>query len=292
MEKDFQILSIATINSVKSDDGLTQKILFQLNDGNLIESVLIRSDRRLTLCISTQSGCPVKCVFCATGNIGFIRNLSSGEIVEQVVSTMHILKPGNESLTNIVLMGMGEPFLNFENSLTAVDRLNDASGFNFGARRITISTIGIIEGIEKLADAQKQYNLSVSLHAPNDTLRKQLIPLAKHNPIEKLIQAIQLYFSKTGRRVTFEYVMIDGVNDTPDLAAELVVLLKGMNCHVNLIPLNPNPHYKGQSSKPAVIKEFGRILIEHHIPTSIRDSQGSDIQAGCGQLAGRIENKK
>ena len=185
-------------------------------------------------------------------------------------------------------MGMGEPFLNYKNTIAAVERLNDPGGLNIGARRITISTIGIIDKIKIFAEKETQFNLSISLHAPNDQLRQQLVPLAKNQPIRELIESCRFYIAKTNRRITFEYVMIKDINDNPKFASELVALLRGLNCHVNLIPLNPNLHFSGKPSDPASIREFGRILIEKGIAVSIRDSQGSDIQAGCGQLAGKI----
>ena len=288
LETSFSLKSLIKSDSIFSKDLQTEKVLFQLSDFNFIESVLLRKDDRLTLCISTQSGCPVGCIFCATGNLGFKRNLTSGEMIEQVIFFINALKPGGEKLTNIVLMGMGEPFLNYENTISAVDRLNNAQGLNIGARRITISTIGIVDKIREFSEKELQINLSISLHAPNDHLRQQLVPLARNNPLSELIEACHSYIAKTNRRITFEYVMIKGINDTPKLAYELVNLIKGLNCHVNLIPLNPNMHYSGKPSDPSSIREFGRILIEKGIAASIRDSQGSDIQAGCGQLAGKI----
>jgi 23S rRNA (adenine2503-C2)-methyltransferase len=291
-ESAFHLTTITKLNSSYSKDLQTEKALFHLNDSNLIESVLLRNDNRLTLCISTQSGCPVGCVFCATGCLGFKRNLSSGEIIEQVIFFIKELAQKDEKLTNIVLMGMGEPFLNYENSLLSVQRLNNANGLNIGARRITISTIGIVEKINQFSGRELQINLSVSLHAPNDHLRRQLVPLAKKYSLQELIASCYSYVLKTNRRITFEYVMIKGVNDSPTLALELVNLLKGLNCHVNLIPLNPTSHFSGVPSDSSTIREFGRILLEKGIPTSIRESQGSDIQAGCGQLAGKYIQKE
>jgi 23S rRNA (adenine2503-C2)-methyltransferase len=287
LEKEYSLTSLKKIESVFSNDLQTEKVLFQLEDSNYIESVLLRKDDRLTLCISSQSGCAVGCVFCATGDLGFKRNLTSGEMIEQVIFFINALKPGNEKLTNIVFMGMGEPFLNYENTIAAVERLNDASSLNIGARRITISTIGILERIKEFAEKELQINLSISLHAPNDLLRQQLVPLSRKYPIKELIDACRFYIAKTNRRITFEYVMIKGVNDSPKLATELVTLLRRLNCHINLIPLNPTLHFSGKPSDPSTISEFGRILIEKGIAASIRDSQGSEIQAGCGQLAGK-----
>jgi 23S rRNA (adenine2503-C2)-methyltransferase len=291
-ELNYNLSILSAINSSFSRDHQTEKVLFNLMDSNIIESVLLRSDDRLTLCVSTQSGCPVGCVFCATGNMGFKRNLSSGEIIEQVVYFIRELINTSEKLTNIVLMGMGEPFLNFDNVLSAVGRLNDPVGLNIGARRITISTIGIIERIDQFSGKEMQINLSVSLHAPNDRLRSQLVPLAKKYPLKELIASCSTYILRTNRRITFEYVLIKGVNDSSTLALELVNLLRGLNCHVNLIPLNSAIHFSGLPSESATIREFGRILLEKGIPTSTRDSQGSDIQAGCGQLAGKFTQNR
>ncbi|MDP2965969.1 MAG: 23S rRNA (adenine(2503)-C(2))-methyltransferase RlmN [Pelolinea sp.] len=292
LESHFSITSLIKVNSVFSTDLQTEKILFQLKDSNYIESVLLRKDNRLTLCISTQSGCPVGCIFCATGNLGFKRNLSSGEIIEQVIFIMKALEPNEEKLTNIVLMGMGEPFLNYDNTISAITKLNDANSLNIGARRITISTIGIIDRIKQFSEKELQINLSVSLHAPNDLLRQQFVPIAKKYPLRELIAACRSYFDRTNRRITFEYVMIKGINDSPILAFELVKLLRGLNCHLNLIPLNLTSHFMGKPSDTSTIREFGKILLEKGIATSIRDSQGSDVQAGCGQLAGKIIQKQ
>jgi len=240
------------------------------------------------LCISTQSGCPVGCVFCATGKFGFFRDLTSGEIVEQVIHISRLLSQQGEHITNIVLMGMGEPFLNFEATLDAVKRFNDNSGMNIGARRITISTIGIPDKILRFAQEGLQINLAVSLHAPNDALRRELVPVAARIHISELMQACRQYIKATNRRITFEYVLINGVNDQPQQAEELAALLSGMLCHVNLIGLNPTTHYPGRTPSHQTMNAFGHILLSHNIPTSIRNSQGSDIQAACGQLAGRM----
>ena len=282
----FSLGSLKEINVITTADGRTRKSLFKLFDGNLLESVLLRKSDRLTLCISTQSGCPVGCIFCATGNLGFFRNLTGGEIAEQAVYFQRLLKEENNKLTNIVFMGMGEPFLNYKNSLFSVNILNHKNGLNIGARRITISTIGILDKIISFADKEIQVNLSISLHAPNDELRRKLIPLAKSYSVLELINSCQYYFAKTQRRVTFEYVLIHGINDQPIHAQQLADLLKTLNSHVNLIALNPTDHYGGKAPAEDTIKEFGRILLDKGITLSIRESQGFEIGAGCGQLAG------
>ena len=287
LENRYALETLSVTDETDAPDQLSTKFLFSLHDGNFIESVILRSNDRVTLCISTQSGCPVGCVFCATGNFGFFRDLTSGEIVEQVIYLSRLLNQQGEHVTNIVLMGMGEPFLNYEATLDAVKRLNDNSGMNIGARRITISTIGIPDKILKFAQEGLQVNLAVSLHAPNKMLRRELVPLAAKGHISELIGACRQYIKATNRRVTFEYVMIAGINDQPQHAEELAVLLNGLLCHVNLIGLNPTEHYAGQTPSYQTMKAFENILIKGNIPTSIRNSQGSDIQAACGQLAGR-----
>lgn len=283
----FSIGSLSEMDRIITTDADTRKSLFQLPDGNLIESVLLRKNDRVTLCISTQSGCPIGCVFCATGEIGFFRNLTPGEITEQAIFFQRFLADQGKKLTNIVFMGMGEPFLNFDNVLRAVTILNHKDGLNIGARRITISTIGILDKIRSFADEESQVNLSVSLHAPSDELRRELVPLAKTHSVVELIDACRYYFERTGRRVTFEYVMIDSINDQPIHAHQLADLLGDLNCHINLIPLNTTDHYVGRAPDPVVMKEFGRILLERGLTLSFRDSQGFEIGAGCGQLAGR-----
>lgn len=287
LESLFTIGSLSEKDLIKTPDDSTRKSLFELPDGNLIESVLLRKYDRITLCISTQSGCPIGCVFCATGKLGFFRNLTSGEITEQAIYYQRLLAYQEKKLTNIVLMGMGEPFLNYENVIDAVKILNHKNGLNIGARRITISTIGILDKIRSFADEESQVNLSVSLHAPTDELRRELIPLAKTYSVNDLISTCRYYFERTSRRVTFEYVLIENINDQPAHADQLADLLGNLTCHINLIPLNATDHYAGRAPGHAVMKEFGKILLERGLTLSFRDSQGFEIGAGCGQLAGR-----
>jgi 23S rRNA (adenine2503-C2)-methyltransferase len=218
-----------------STDGQTRKTLFKLPDGRQVEAVLMRYDKRRTLCISTQVGCAMGCTFCATGQMGFTRNLSSGEIVAQVMYYARLLHAENEVVTNVVLMGMGEPFHNYNNTMAAIDRLNDASGYNFGARRFTISTSGLVPAIRKFTRERRQVNLAVSLHASEDALRGSMMPVNKKYSVEELIQACREYVETTGRRITFEWALINGVNDTPEQARKLAALLKGLLCHVNAI---------------------------------------------------------
>lgn len=271
-----------------STDGQTRKTLFRLPDGRQIEAVLMRYDRRRTLCISTQVGCAMGCTFCATGQMGFTRHLSSGEIIAQVMYYARLLQEENQAVTNVVLMGMGEPFHNYDNTMQAIDRLNDPEGYNFGARRFTISTSGLVPAIRQFAEEKRQVNLAVSLHATENDKRGAMMPVNKRYKIEELIQACREYVKKTGRRITFEWALIHEVNDTPEEARKLAVLLKGLLCHVNAIPLNPTTGYDGQATTKERAAAFKEILEQNGIPCTIRMRRGIDIQAGCGQLASRV----
>lgn len=274
-----------------STDGWTRKILFSLPDNSQIETVLMGYDTRRTACISTQAGCGLGCTFCATGQAGLQRNITAGEIVEQVVFFNRELKKKNDRLTNLVFMGMGEPFANYKQVMKAVDILTDEKGLNFGARRITISTVGLVPMIEEFAEENRQVNLAVSLHAATDSLRETMLPINKKYPLEVLIDACRSYTEKTRRRVSFEWALIDNVNDTPEQAKELVKLLRGMLCHVNFIPLNPTRGFKGNESKGNNIKSFCETLEKAGITTTLRIRRGIDINAGCGQLRQESERK-
>lgn len=269
---------------LKSKDNHTRKILFKLPDGAQIETVLMGYHIRRTACISTQAGCALGCTFCATGQWGLERNISSGEIVEQAIFFERELRKKNEKLTNLVFMGMGEPFANYIQVMKAVDTLTNPEGFNFGARRITISTVGLVPMIEKFAEEEKQVNLAVSLHAATDELRESMLPINKRYPLDVLIKACRNYIYKTNRRVSFEWALIDNVNDTPEQAKALARILKGMLCHINLIPLNPTTGYDGHESKQRRIQAFREILDKAGIPNTLRIRRGIDINAGCGQL--------
>jgi 23S rRNA (adenine2503-C2)-methyltransferase len=270
-----------------SSDKQTRKTLFQLHDGHHIEAVLMRYDRRNTLCISTQVGCAMGCVFCATGQMGFTRHLSSGEIVAQVMYYARLLADEGERVTNVVVMGMGEPFHNYDNTMAAIDRLNDANGYNFGARRFTISTVGLVPMIRRFAEEHRQVNLAISLHAAEDDLRLSMMPVTKRYNTEELLEACRDYVKATGRRITFEWALINNVNDTPEEARRLAARLKGMLCHVNAIPLNPTKGFEGQATTRQRAEEFRSTLEQAGIPCTIRIRRGIDIQAGCGQLASR-----
>lgn len=282
---DFEPVTVA--QKITGDGNQAEKIAFSLRDGSKIETVLMRYTERNTICISTQVGCGMGCVFCATGQMGYTRNLEIGEIVGQVMYFAKVLKEEGNALTNIVIMGMGEPFLNYDAVLKSIDILNDPDGFQFGERRITISTVGIVPMIEKFTQAKRQINLAVSLHAPTNAIRDQILPINKTYPVEKLLKTCNGYAQHTKRRISFEYALIDGVNDRLEDAAQLAKLLKGMLCHVNLIPLNPTRNYSGKGTKSDHVKAFYSILTRAGIPCSIRVSRGVEIGAGCGQLVNK-----
>jgi len=281
----FQALT--PIDTQRSSDGETVKTLFTTLDGKSVEAVLMKYNHRRTLCISSQAGCAMNCVFCATGQMGFSRSLSSGEIVEQVLYYARMLATEDEHVTNVVVMGMGEPFHNYDNTLAAVDRLNDSQGYNLGARRFTISTVGLVPMIRRFTSEHRQVNLAVSLHAANDELRSSLLPVNKKYPLDELIPACRDYVDITGRRITFEWALIQDVNDSPQDARQLINLVRGMLCHVNVIPLNPTHEYAGKSTPLTRAREFTAVLEEFGIPCTIRLRRGIEIQAGCGQLAGQ-----
>lgn len=281
----YEFQPLVPIQTLKSNDHETEKILFQLHDQKAIETVLMKYDQRRTLCISTQAGCAMGCVFCATGQMGFQRHLSVGEIVEQVLFFARQLKTEGEKVTNIVLMGMGEPFHNYEATMDAIDRLGDPTGFGLGARRFTISTVGLVPMIKRFADEKRQVNLAISLHAVDDSERSSLMPVNKKYPIEAIIDACHYYIEKTNRRITFEWALIAGKNDSEKTAQELATLLKGLLCHVNAIPLNPTSQSIYQASDREQTLKFQAILEKNGIPCTVRLRRGIDIQAGCGQLA-------
>jgi 23S rRNA (adenine2503-C2)-methyltransferase len=291
--KELDFIGITPSLIQDSSDGQTRKTLFKLPDGPLIEAVLMRYDPdssaasgRRTLCISTQAGCAMGCVFCATGQMGFKRHLTSGEIVAQVMFYARQLKEQDSKVTNIVLMGMGEPFHNYDNTMAAIDRLNDADGYNFGARRFTISTVGMVPAIKRFADEKRQVNLAVSLHSVDDEIRTEMMPINKRYKIEEVLDACEYYVAQTSRRVTFEWALIHGVNDTPEVAKKLAAKLRGLMCHVNAIPLNPTAGFEGKATDRQRAIIFKETLEQAGIPCTIRMRRGIDIAAGCGQLAG------
>ena len=281
----FNYSNLVTESTLISANGQTEKTLFRLPDNLAIETVLMRYEKRRTLCISTQSGCALGCVFCATGQMGFRRHLTSGEIIEQVVLFERILRENDESLTNIVVMGMGEPFHNYDNTMAALDRLNHPKGLNMGARRFTVSTVGLIPQILRFAKERRQINLAISLHAAEDELRNSMLPINKRYPLRDLMVACREYVNTTHRRITFEWALILGVNDTLEQANKLAELLHGLLCHVNIIPLNPTNGYAGKSTTIQRARIFQGELERKGISCTIRVRRGIDIQAGCGQLA-------
>ncbi|MBU0476900.1 23S rRNA (adenine(2503)-C(2))-methyltransferase RlmN [Patescibacteria group bacterium] len=266
-----------------SEDKKTAKTLITLKDGLKIESVLMKhKDGRNTVCISSQVGCPLSCSFCATGQIGFKRNLEISEIVEQVLFFSRYLKKKREKVTNNVFMGMGEPFLNYDNVIGAIRILNDKEGFNLGARHISISTVGILEGIKKLADEKLQVNLAISLHAPDDDLRSKIMPINEKYPIADLLETVDDYIIKTKRRVMFEYLMMKDLNDSDACAQKLSKLMKKPLYFVNLIYYNPTGVFKPSSSLR--MKKFKEILEEDGVQVTQRYRFGQNIKAACGQL--------
>ncbi len=285
LAESFDFGAYEPMRCVRSKDGTTEKVLLALNDGQSVEAVLMHYDRRQTACISTQVGCAMACTFCATGQMGLRRNLSAGEIVIQALHFARQLQREERRLDNIVVMGMGEPFHNYQSLAQAIRRLNHPQGFRFGSRRMTVSTVGLIPGIVQFGNDFPQVNLAISLHAATNELRNQLIPANKRYPVEALLSACRAHVDRTGRRVTFEWALIQELNDGVGHAQALVSLVKGLRCHVNLIPLNPTSTYPGKASSPTHCDEFVRLLSKHGISNSIRVRRGLDIEAGCGQLA-------
>ena len=275
------------VDELFSSDGRTKKVLFKLPDGQFIETVLMKYEKRRTLCISTQAGCAMGCVFCATGQMGFSRHLTVAEIVAQVLFFANQLAQKDDHVTNIVMMGMGEPLHNYDNTLTAVDRLTSPDAFGLGARKITISTVGLVPAMRRYADEQRQTPLAVSLHAATDEERNKLIPVNKRWPIADVLDACRYVVEQTGRRITFEWALINGQNDTIDQAQALGKLIQGMLCHVNLIPLNPTEGYGGAPSDPYRVEKFQEVLEGYGVSSTVRVRRGIDIQAGCGQLRDR-----
>jgi 23S rRNA (adenine2503-C2)-methyltransferase len=277
------------VRRVASEDGLTTKLLLRMHDGTLIETVLMQypepGDRhpRSTVCVSTQAGCAMGCVFCATGQMGFERNLRAEEIVAQVLHVSRFLRERGEHVTNVVFMGMGEPLANYAETIRAVRLLTHPRAFGLGQRHVTISTVGLIHAIDRLAGEGLQVGLAISLHAPSDALRQRLVPTAGPTSVGDLVSAARRYFRKTGRRVTFEYALIAGENDAEEHATALARLLKGSGIHVNLIPVNPTAGGFGRPQRRAVLA-FERVLREAGVNCTVRVEKGTEISAACGQL--------
>lgn len=281
LNNDFYIQSLEMVQVLISKIDGTQKFLFRLNDGNVIESVLMRYKHGNSVCISTQVGCRMGCRFCASTLDGLVRNLKPSEMLEEIY---YIQRYSKERVSNIVLMGSGEPMDNFDNVLAFVKTISDENGLHISQRNITISSCGLAEKIKELADSNVQVTLALSLHAADDETRKQLMPIAYKYSIREVLEACQYFFDKTGRRITFEYSLVAGVNDTKEEAAKLVHLIKGMNCHVNLIPVNPIKERDFKRSTKVNIASFKGHLEKNGINATVRREMGSDIQGACGQL--------
>jgi 23S rRNA (adenine2503-C2)-methyltransferase len=271
-----------------SPDGATSKTVLRLADGETVEVVSMEYAGRATACVSSQIGCAIGCPFCATGQAGFVRNLSSGEIAAQVLHVARTLQSRGRRLSNIVYMGMGEPLANVDAVLGSIRLLNDPRGFGLGARAFTVSTAGMVPGMDRLANQPLQVNLAVSLHAGDDPLRSVLVPLNRKYPLEVLIAACQRYLARTHRRISFEIALVAGLNDRLHHARAVATRLSGLLCHVNLIPANPIPERGDwQRSSATAVDAYAQVLIAAGIPTTVRDSRGTEITAGCGQLRAR-----
>lgn len=282
LAQDFRFSSLRkTGHQIASDR--TEKLLLHLDDGELVECVLMRDPGRRTVCISTQVGCAMGCVFCASGLLGVKRDLTAPEIFEQVLA-VHRLMDEDEKITNVVVMGIGEPLANYDNLMQALDFLTSPAAFGLGSRRITVSTVGLPKQIRRFADSGRQFNLAISLHAPNDELRTEIVPVNINIGIQQILSAADYFFQKTGRRVSYEYVLLSGVNDQPEHAEELARLLRGRNAHVNLIPMNGVSELVMTAPGEPATRQFCSILDARGITATIRKRKGADIDAACGQL--------
>lgn len=277
-------LSSLTLRGTKEAEE-TIKYLWELRDGSLVESVLICSGDRRTVCVSSQVGCPARCAFCASGKEGLFRSLSTGEIVEQVVQIDRVLKSRGERVSHVVYMGMGEPLENYEAVLASIRILSAPEGLHLSQRRITVSTVGVVEGILRFAQEGLQVPLVLSLHASNQHLRKKIIPYARKYPLEMILDAMDTYYLATKRDLTFEYTLLKGINDSPECARELITLLKGKPCTVNLIPYNPIAGLRLERPDHEAIHAFRTLLDQGGLRTTWRYTKGDDIAAACGQLA-------
>ncbi|MGI8659259.1 MAG: 23S rRNA (adenine(2503)-C(2))-methyltransferase RlmN [Candidatus Limnocylindria bacterium] len=297
----FRFSSIVDSHVIRADGGLTAKAVHELVDGQRIESVLMRypahgaMSERTTICISSQAGCAVNCPFCATGQAGFGRQLTPGEIVDQVLhwhrSPWKALGDGSRGHYNVVFMGMGEPFNNADRVFEAVRRLNDPERLGIGARHITVSTSGVVPGMDRMIDELPQVNLAISLHAATDELRDELVPINRKWPISEVAAAGRRFAARTGRRVSLEYVMIDGMNDTDAQAAGLIEISRGWRSHLNLIPLNPTPGSRWSGTTSAGIERFTQLLRAGGVSVTVRDTRGREIDAACGQLHAQLAGR-
>ncbi|MBU6391872.1 MAG: 23S rRNA (adenine(2503)-C(2))-methyltransferase RlmN, partial [Planctomycetes bacterium] len=282
LEEKYQVFQTKVDTITPTADG-TEKFLVHLPDENVIECVLLRKGKRITVCVSTQVGCTMACRFCASGLLGLERNLTVGEIVEQALHVKNHL-PSDERLTNIVFMGIGEPLANYDNVVKAIRIMNAEWGLGIGARHITISTVGIIDGMHRLAQEGIQINLAISLHAPNDITRSKIIPSNKKVGIKNIIAAAKEYFEVTRRDISFEYILIDGINASKQDAENLAKLLKGIQCNINILPLNPVEEFDLKPPSQETIEMFCKTLEKHGIIVTVRKKKGDNINSACGQL--------
>ena len=277
---------LPTVNArIDSSDGLTRKLLLRLDDGQEIETVVMGFTGRYTACLSTQAGCAMGCVFCATGQMGFVRHLRTGEIVAQVLHAQRLLQSiGEKGLRNLVMMGMGEPLHNYDAVMKALAIITDDRGVNLGPAHVSISTVGVVPGILRMAEEQCPYNLAVSLHAATDEERSALLPSNRRWPLAELMSACRTYIEKTGRRIFFSWTLIEGKNDSTAHARRVAELLSGLDAHVNLIPLNPTQGFDGRTTGDPAVDAFQEVLQDAGFPCTVRQRRGIDVAAGCGQL--------
>lgn len=280
------------LKTLPSSDHQTTKLLLQLHDKETIEAVVMRYAKRNTVCISTQVGCAMACKFCATGQAGFTRDLTTGEIVDQALVGARLLQDESEHLSNVVFMGMGEPMANYEATLKAIRILNDSRGFSLGARSFTVSTVGIVPGIRWLSDEKLQVNLAVSLHTADEALRSQLVPMNHRYSVAEIVRACRAYVRATHRRVTFEIALIAGVNDSDSHAKQVAEALHGVLCHINIIPFNPIAGSDWRPSPSDRVQAFAHVIESVGYPVTTRHSRGTEIQAGCGQLRAAAPSSK
>ena len=288
MEREFSISRLPILRKSRSRDG-TEKFLFDLSDGNSIETVLIPEGDRLTLCLSTQAGCGLGCTFCATAQMGLRRNLKSSEILDQIIE---VQAATGRRLTNLVFMGMGEPLANYEQTLRSLKDITDArSGMGLSPRRVTVSTVGLVPQIRRLIE-ETSVNLAVSLHATTDTVRSKLMPINRKYNLAELIECCRALPLQRRKRITFEYILIQGINHAPADASRLTSLLKGIRCKINLIPFNPYQNSPCQTPTPAEVEEFKDLLIKRKFQVNVRKSKGQDVQAACGQLQAEFRSER
>lgn len=283
-----KIYGVNVVTRLESKEDGTNKFLFRLHDGNVIESVLMRYKHGNSVCISSQVGCRMGCRFCASTIGGLVRNLTASEMLSQIYE---IQKISGERVSNVVVMGTGEPLDNFDNLVRFIKMLTDENGLNISQRNITVSSCGLVPEIKRLAELDLAITFALSLHAPNDADRRELMPIANRYSIEEVLDACRYYFDKTGRRITFEYSLVKGQNDSPEKARELAALIKGMNCHVNLIPVNPIKERSYERADNTSIENFKKVLESRQITVTVRRSMGRDIDAACGQLRRKYEEQ-